>query len=47
MKETNQGQIWIEGNGTPAEMRGEAKEDESYHQHSLKYISSPVAEAIA
>jgi hypothetical protein len=48
VKETNQGQIWIEAAGTPAEMaemREEAKEDESYRERLLNYISRLVTEA--
>jgi predicted butyrate kinase (DUF1464 family) len=43
---SNQGQIWIEGAGTPAEMREKAKEDESYRERLLNYIPRLVTETM-
>ena len=43
---SNREQIWIEGAGTPAEMRENLrdKEDESYSERLLNYISRLVTE---
>ena len=45
---SNWEQIWIEGAGTPAEMREnlKAKEGESYRERLLNYISRLVTETI-
>ena len=45
---SNWEQIWIEGAGTPAEMREnlKAKEGESYRERLLNYISRLVTETM-
>ena len=43
---SNRGQIWIQGTSTPAEMREKTKDDESYCERLLKYISQLVTETI-
>src|SRR5271170_8066171 len=42
----NRGQIWIQDTSTHAEMREKAKDDESYRERLLKYISHLVTKTM-